>query len=101
MARMSAAVLIALAALLVKLGFCGAGLALIESVSAKLRIFRAPGVPGHGLSDRSARVAGSPSAGSIRRLLKSPLDVELLKLLAASYAADFVCDVVARGASSN
>ncbi|UWZ84423.1 respiratory chain complex I subunit 1 family protein [Occallatibacter riparius] len=35
-------VLIALAALLVKLAFCGAGIALIESVSAKLRIFRAP-----------------------------------------------------------
>jgi formate hydrogenlyase subunit 4 len=34
--------LIALSALLVKLAFCGAGLALIESVSAKLRIFRAP-----------------------------------------------------------
>lgn len=36
------AVLIALAALIVKLAFCGAGLALIESLSAKLRIFRAP-----------------------------------------------------------
>jgi formate hydrogenlyase subunit 4 len=35
-------VLIAFCALLVKLAFCGAALALIESVSAKLRIFRAP-----------------------------------------------------------
>jgi formate hydrogenlyase subunit 4 len=37
-----AAVLIALVALTVKLAFCGAGLALIESLSAKLRVFRAP-----------------------------------------------------------
>ena len=36
------AVLIGTAALMVKLAFCGAGLALIESLSAKLRIFRAP-----------------------------------------------------------
>jgi formate hydrogenlyase subunit 4 len=36
------AVLIGIAALVVKLAFCGAGLALIESLSAKLRIFRAP-----------------------------------------------------------
>lgn len=36
------AVLLAFAALIVKLAFCGAGLALIESLSAKLRIFRAP-----------------------------------------------------------
>ncbi len=36
------AVLIALLTLIVKLALCGAGLALIESVSAKLRIFRAP-----------------------------------------------------------
>lgn len=36
------AILIALAALIVKLTLCGAGLALIESLSAKLRIFRAP-----------------------------------------------------------
>jgi formate hydrogenlyase subunit 4 len=36
------AVLIGLVALVVKLGLCGAMLALIESVSAKLRIFRAP-----------------------------------------------------------
>jgi formate hydrogenlyase subunit 4 len=35
-------VLIAFCALLVKLAACGAALALIESVSAKLRIFRAP-----------------------------------------------------------
>ena len=37
-----AAVLIALFTLIVKLALCGAALALIESVSAKLRIFRAP-----------------------------------------------------------
>jgi formate hydrogenlyase subunit 4 len=36
------AVLIGTAALMVKLAVCGAGLALIESLSAKLRIFRAP-----------------------------------------------------------
>jgi formate hydrogenlyase subunit 4 len=36
------AVLIALLTLIVKLALCGAALALIESVSAKLRIFRAP-----------------------------------------------------------
>jgi formate hydrogenlyase subunit 4 len=36
------AVLIGSASLIVKLAFCGAGLALIESLSAKLRIFRAP-----------------------------------------------------------
>lgn len=36
------AILIALAALIVKLATCGAGLAVIESFSAKLRIFRAP-----------------------------------------------------------
>ena len=36
------AVLIGTASLIVKLAFCGAGLALIESLSAKLRIFRAP-----------------------------------------------------------
>jgi formate hydrogenlyase subunit 4 len=36
------AVLVALVALVVKLALCGAMLALIESVSAKLRIFRAP-----------------------------------------------------------
>ena len=35
-------VLIGLGALTVKLAFCGAGLALVESLSAKLRIFRAP-----------------------------------------------------------
>lgn len=35
-------VFIATAALIVKLAFCGAGLALVESLSAKLRIFRAP-----------------------------------------------------------
>jgi formate hydrogenlyase subunit 4 len=35
-------VLFALAALIVKLAVCGAGLALIESLSAKLRLFRAP-----------------------------------------------------------
>jgi formate hydrogenlyase subunit 4 len=36
------AVLIALITLILKLALCGATLALIESVSAKLRIFRAP-----------------------------------------------------------
>jgi formate hydrogenlyase subunit 4 len=36
------AVLLALAALIVKLALCGAGLAMIETLSAKLRIFRAP-----------------------------------------------------------
>ena len=34
--------LIALPVLVLKLGFAGAGLALIETVSAKMRIFRAP-----------------------------------------------------------
>ena len=38
----ASAVLVGTAALIVKLVFCGAGLALIESLSAKLRIFRAP-----------------------------------------------------------
>ena len=36
------AVLLALLVLIVKLALCGAGLSLIESVSANLRIFRAP-----------------------------------------------------------
>jgi formate hydrogenlyase subunit 4 len=34
--------LIALVVLVVKLGLAGAGLALLETVSAKMRIFRAP-----------------------------------------------------------
>ncbi|MDE3149947.1 MAG: formate hydrogenlyase, partial [Acidobacteriota bacterium] len=36
------ALLLAVAALMVKLAFAGAALALIESISAKVRVFRAP-----------------------------------------------------------
>ena len=79
------AILGATPVLIAKLAVGGFALALIETLSAKLRIFRAPGVPRHGVPARGARRCWSTccSAAETHDDRRLPLWAQLINLLAA------------------